>query len=364
MRYLLIQTVALFIVMSACTAVTNGDTARTSSSPPESTPSSSVPPASELTPTTFSPEIPDAEAYLLEALEVMETNALLAASVDWQEQRRRAQDFAANYADRPSDLHSFIQLRLYDLGDRHSYILNPDDAETTLGDDHQNRSPDIEQREGGIGYIAMYPFTGSFGIDEYAAALHSGIAPIDEAGACGWILDLRENGGGNMWPMLAGIGPLLGQSAGGEYGADPSIVGFFIDRDGGAIAWRYIDGVVYEGNESNAVVEVPYQLADPEVPVAILLGPGVASSGEAIAVAFQGRPNTQTFGDPTRGTPTGIEAFTLSDGAVLGLTVVQFADRTGQRYGPLGGLVPNESGGEAEATAWLLAQPQCDQPSD
>jgi hypothetical protein len=90
-----------------------------------------------------------------------------------------------------------------------------------------------------------------------------------------------------------------------------------------------------------------------------LLGPQVASSGEAIAVAFQGRPNTQTFGGPTRGTPTGIEGFTLSDGAVIGLTVGQFADRTGRLYGPLGGLVPDESGGEVEATEWLLGQPQC-----
>ena len=359
MRYLLIPIVAFSIVVSACTAVTNGGTATSSSVQSEITPSSLLPPTSALTPTTFSPEIPDAEAYLLEALELMEANALLAASVDWQEQRQRAQDFAANYADRPSDLHSFIQLRLYDLGDRHSYVLDPDEAETRLGDGHQNRSPDIEQREDGIGYIRMYPFSGFFGTDEYAADLHSGIAQIDQAGACGWILDLRENSGGNMWPMLAGIGPLLGQSASTEHGTDASVVGYFIDRDGGEVAWRYIDGVAYEGSESNTVVEVPYQLADSQVPVAVLLGPQVASSGEAIAVAFQGRPNTQTFGDPTWGTPTGIEGFTLSDGAVVGLAVSQFADRTGQPYGPLGGLVPDESGGEAEATAWLLAQPQC-----
>ena len=35
----------------------------------------------------------------------------------------------------------------------------------------------------------------------------------------GWIVDLRGNGGGNMWPMLAGIGPILGEG----------IAGYFID---------------------------------------------------------------------------------------------------------------------------------------
>ena len=180
--------------------------------------------------------------------------------------------------------------------------------------------------------------------------MHSGIAHIDQAGACGWILDLRDNSGGNMWPMLADLGPLLGQSASAEYGTDASVVGFFIDRDGGEVAWPYLDGVAYEGSEPSTVVEVPYELVDPEVPVAVLPGPQVASSGEAIAVAFQGRPNTRTFGDPTWGTPTSIEGFALSDGAVVGLAVGQFADRTGQTYGPFGGLVPNESGGEAKAT--------------
>jgi len=309
--------------------------------------------------TLFSPEIPDAEAYLLEALASMEANALLTASVDWQEQRRRAQDFASEYAEQPSDLHSFVQLRLYDLGDRHSYILNPDEAATRRGDNHENRSPDIERRDRDIGYIAIYPFVGSFGVDEYAAGVQAAIARVDQAGACGWILDLRENGGGNMWPMLAGVGPLLGQSASAENERDPNVVGFFVDRDGDEVPWTYIDGVVYEGRDPQAVVDAPYQLIDPAIPVAVLLGPGVASSGEAIAVAFQGRPNTRTFGDPTWGTPTGIEGFALSDGAVVGLTVAQFADRAGHPYEPLGGLVPDEPGDEVEATGWLLAQPQC-----
>jgi hypothetical protein len=52
-----------------------------------------------------------------------------------------------------------------------------------------------------------------------------------------------------------------------------------------------------------------------------LTGPVTASSGEAIVVAFRGRPQTRSFGEPTDGVPTANDTFPLSDGALLVLTV-------------------------------------------
>ena len=34
---------------------------------------------------------------------------------------------------------------------------------------------------------------------------------------CGWIIDLRGNGGGNMYPMLAGLKPFLGDTVLGAF---------------------------------------------------------------------------------------------------------------------------------------------------
>jgi len=53
-----------------------------------------------------------------------------------------------------------------------------------------------------------------------ADSLHTSIRTLGEAGAWDWIVDLCGNGGGNMWPMLAGIGPLLGDSIVGRFGAE------------------------------------------------------------------------------------------------------------------------------------------------
>jgi C-terminal processing protease CtpA/Prc len=68
------------------------------------------------------------------------------------------------------------------------------------------------------------------------------------------------------------------------------------------------------------------------VPVAVLTAPDTGSSGEFVTIAFRGRPQTRSFGLPTEGRPTGNDTFRLSDGAVIVLTTVQKADRTGHVY--------------------------------
>ena len=112
------------------------------------------------------------------------------------------------------------------------------------------------------------------------------------------------------------------------------------------------------------VIGAPYQIRERAPPVAILLGPATASSGEAVAVAFRQRPNTRAFGQRTRGLSTSNELFRLSDGAAINLTVAMFADRDGRRYPD--GVEPDQPTPSTPldvippaATAWLAGQPTC-----
>ena len=95
-----------------------------------------------------------------------------------------------------------------------------------------------------------------------------------------------------------------------------------------------------------------------------------ASSGEAILIAFRGRPNTRSFGAATRGVPTANASKQLSDGAVLVLTEACDADHTGRTYDDR--IVPDEPvadnwsvrGTGADpvlqaALRWLRRQPSC-----
>jgi carboxyl-terminal processing protease len=87
--------------------------------------------------------------------------------------------------------------------------------------------------------------------------------------------------------------------------------------------------------------------------VAVLVDRGTASSGEAVAISFQGSPYAKSFGTPTHEQSTSNEGFLLQDGANLVLTTGVEADRTGRIY--LDGVrpdveLPEETGPPAPGT--------------
>lgn len=64
-------------------------------------------------------------------------------------------------------------------------------------------------------------------------------------------------------------------------------------------------------------VDTPYRLRHDAPKVAVLIDNGTASSGEAVLIAFQRRPDTRTFGNATCGLSTANQEYMLSDGASL-----------------------------------------------
>jgi carboxyl-terminal processing protease len=195
----------------------------------------------------------------------------------------------------------------------------------------------------------------------FADTLHRVIARLDAAGVCGWIVDLRGNTGGNMWPMLAGLGPLLG----------PGTAGYFAGPDGRRDEWGYRDGAsLLAGQPMVRVGAAPVRLRTPDPPVAVLTGPSTLSSGEAMAVAFRARVRTRSFGSPTGGRSTSNRTITLPDGAVMAITNAHLADRTGRTYGdPVAPDVPIATPTPGQpatadpvaraARTWLEAGPAC-----
>ncbi|NNF26841.1 MAG: peptidase S41, partial [Gemmatimonadetes bacterium] len=138
------------------------------------------------------------------------------------------------------------------------------------------------------------------------------------------------NTGGNMWPMIAGVGPILGEDT----------VGFFVDPDSIFRSWSYVEGEA-RINDSPVNAAIPaYELEAPGPHVAVLTDSLTASSGEAVAVAFRGRDGARSFGQPTWGLSTANAPFLLDDGAVIFLTVSTMVDRAGVVYG--GEVAPDE----------------------
>ncbi len=170
-------------------------------------------------------------------------------------------------------------------------------------------------------------------------------------------MDLADNTGGNMWPMLLGVGPLLPGRVGGT-----DVVGHFQDA-GGLQPWRYRDGAVWVGQALRlAADDGSRRLRHPEAPLAVLQSGRTASSGEAIVLALRGRRGSRSFGTPTMGYSTGNVPVTLVDGSTLLLTTTVMKDRNGMGDGSrIVADVPAALPADALrlAQAWLLAQPAC-----
>ncbi|WP_137190366.1 S41 family peptidase [Stenotrophomonas rhizophila] len=192
-----------------------------------------------------------------------------------------------------------------------------------------------------------------------AIALQARIQEQDDGNRCGWVVDLRGNTGGNMWPMLLGMGPLLGDAK----GADP--VGMFLLADKRQ-PWAYREGAVWlDGKAVVGSRNAQYTLRHPGAPVAVLFGPRTASSGEASVLAFRGRAASRSFGQPSAGYSTANTPQRLPDGSLLLLTGSVIADRNG--VGDGNRLQPDVIVAEGQdattaAQAWLLAQPACKLP--
>lgn len=183
-------------------------------------------------------------------------------------------------------------------------------------------------------------------LQRYSATLTGNITQAEEATTCGWIVDARDNTGGNMSPMLEGLHPLLGDG----------VVGGFEQRDGTRTQIALSNGTVNVGHQGEASSTASAHSGDP---VAVLQGPRTASSGEVVLIAFKGRANTRSFGTPTAGYSSGNQTIRLYDGTEMLLTMAVLVDRDGNSFD--GGPVPadehtSEDNAEQTAKAWLRTQ--------
>lgn len=156
------------------------------------------------------------------------------------------------------------------------------------------------------------------------------------------MVDLRRNGGGNMWPMFAGLAPLLGERT----------LGAFVFPSGSEQKWFYRNGTA--GLDGEYILPPPHNRLDiyttqvPALyrfpvlnpPVAVLTGQKAASAAEAVVLAFRGRPLSRGFGAPNTGLTTAIGMVERSDGALIFLAMAVDVDRAGQQFPS--GIPPDE----------------------
>jgi hypothetical protein len=254
----------------------------------------SLPPASEL-----------AAEYVSDAIDTIRAHSLRSKEVDWGRVRALAARRVRG-ANRPCETWPAITEVFEVIGESHGWHSTPSEvawyATNQVGD---GAAPLVAAHTfpGRVGFLSVprVPTTDSASVNRVASAIQDMVREHGQLGVCRWVVDLRDNSGGNMWPMLTGLGWLLGDG----------VAGAFVGSDR-ARFWGYENDASYL---------------------------------DGIAVAFRGRPRSRSFGQPTAGLTTATSSYGLSDGSNLTFATSVFADRAGTHYGgPLSPDIEIESG--------------------
>lgn len=263
-----------------------------------------------------------------EVTDLVKRRAIYADSVNWQATDKGLQELAAwglTMDDSPLIL-EYIVSRLRLAGDKHTNYQTK-----TIAQNYATRNSVTEQPQGKllpgiIGYISVPAFASTSdtaGVN-FATRIQQFIRDMDTRQEIkGWVVDLRRNGGGSMYPMISGLGPLIGEGT----------LGYFIAPGSKSKnAWIYKNGSSGVNGSKQYTVKNAYQLRRPDSKIAVLAGPNTGSSGEMTTLCFVGKPNAKLFGEPTAGYITANQSIKLSTGAYLYLATTYVADRNQKKY--------------------------------
>ncbi|WP_054252949.1 S41 family peptidase [Neofamilia massiliensis] len=194
-------------------------------------------------------------------------------------------------------------------------------AAFTLQTEEEREKSYIEpsiKRQGDLVYIKVPEFVST---SEREEAYANKISAALEGGQIKKVIvDLRDNPGGSMYPMLLGLSPLFPDGRIFSLVDKNNKETLTIDLENGKIK-------SYHGLE----VSNKNKLTDTKI--AVLIGPNTGSSGEATLLAFKGLENVRTFGTDTAGYLSVNQSFPLWENIMLNLTVGFFKDRQGNIYG-------------------------------
>ena len=131
-------------------------------------------------------------------------------------------------------------------------------------------------------------------------------------GIAGVVIDLRGNGGGDMYPMISSVHRFIPEGV---------IVSFRTRKGTMKISLDYVLNCA--GIKKLSLIECP---------VAILTDEGTGSSAEALLLCFRGLEKARVFGLPTAGYASSNRPYMMSDGSVLVLTEGCDVARTGEEF--------------------------------
>lgn len=263
---------------------------------------------------------------------------IYADSPEFSEASTKARE-AAKQADSLDDIRPLLNDAVQAAGGKHSRLIDPDVEQEYA---ELESKPAAVERNGDIAW-ATVPGVGRHDDGQhYADTLAKGLTAARDSGACGAVVDLRGNDGGDMGPMLAGVSPLLPDGTALEF-----------------VSNAYSSPVTIEGNGVRGGGSPTTTSGGKwDAPVAVLVDGDTASSAEATMLAFRGLDDSRSFGAPTAGYASANMVYDFPDGSALMLTIAKDKARTGEIFSE-DPIQPDEPGDEDAALAWLAEEHGC-----
>lgn len=196
-------------------------------------------------------------------------------------------------------------------GGKHSSLVT---SKENKKDVSQYKEPIVNVKNK-ILYVHLPEFVGSKEqAKEYATTVYHGITKQKYIGA---IIDLSNNRGGDIGPMLAGISPIIPNGKLFET----------INADGKSTT------VTFQGSVTNNMgtkIDLGKVKKVTKLPVAVILNRWTASSGELTILALKNNLNVKTFGSNSAGYTSINNTYTMYNGTQLNITTDKIKKNNGQ----------------------------------
>lgn len=160
-----------------------------------------------------------------------------------------------------------------------------------------------------VAYIRIPTLINNYGNDsltiEYTKKIRRKICELETNQPKGYIIDLRTNLGGTMWPIFSGLGELFPNI---KLGGDTKDGKTFYSK------WSLIKGSLHLDDYSipyMPVLNCNIQIGNRKV--AVLIGRYTSSSGEAVASGLKNLKNSKLFGETTAGASTTNSWFAITE---------------------------------------------------
>ena len=271
--------------------------------------------------------------YVRHCVRLLDRDGLYADSPEWKLKKEEVLSKAKTITTL-EEAHSCVEEAGRVAGGKHTFLFPP--VKDTAS--YPEQVPEVSLLDGNILQIVLPGHTGVKVSD--SLYIHTVFDWLQEhLDAKGVIVDLRDNTGGNMYPMITAVSPLLPEG---------DVLKFKSRKRTTPIPLDYVTRSY--GLASESIGKFPAS-----TPIAVLTSSHTGSSGEATLLSFRGLDNVKTFGGPSAGYASGNVTHELADGYKIAITRSCDVARTGEVFcdDPIDPDIPTETPLE-DAIRWIL----------